>query len=1290
MPLVDNPQIQAASLHNPLPLQLHAYVAPFLLIWPIFLSIFLSPVRYEKHIQSSEWTFVWVGSIVTIQALIWLTTFWNVNLRSAFTTTSARDVRTAKLIKVIPIANAGSAEICTLQRDNIGGKPSISFLFQKRRFLYDFENGSFAPLSYPLDSEPKPQLKTFQQSKGLTSPTDIERIQQHYGDNSFDIPVPTFTELFKEHAVAPFFVFQVFCVGLWMLDDYWYYSLFTLFMLVAFESTVVWQRQRTLNEFRGMSIKPYDLLVYRKNKWEEVQSDKLLPGDIVSVGRTKEDSGVACDMVLLEGSAIVNEAMLSGESTPVLKESIQLRPGDALIEPEGLDKNAFLYGGTKILQVSHGLSAEDDIGTVSKLSSGVPPPPDKGAVAIVVKTGFETSQGSLVRTMIYSTERVSANNVEALLFILFLCVFAIAASWYVWQEGVRRDRKRSKLMLDCVLIITSVVPPELPMELSLAVNTSLAALSKYAIFCTEPFRIPFAGRVDVACFDKTGTLTGEDLVVDGIAGLTLGQPDVKAGPDGAHVGLQAVDTTGTETTLVLATAHALVKLDEGEIVGEPMEKATLQSLGWTLGAHDTLTTKKGAPSSAAELVQIRRRFQFSSALKRQSSVATVLVNDKKNKRKIRRTFVGVKGAPETIRKMLVDSPQGYEETYKHFTRNGGRVLALAYKYLSEDNEIGMSRINDLKRENVESNLHFAGFLVLQCPLKDDALQSVRMLNESSHRVVMITGDNPLTAVHVARQVEIVDRECLILDAPENDDSGEKLVWRSVDDKISIPVDPTKALDAEILKTKDICVTGYALAKFKGEQAWKQLLRYSWVYARVSPKQKEDILLGLKDAGYTTLMCGDGTNDVGALKQAHIGVALLNGSRDDLDKIAEHFRNTKMKEVYEKQCQLMQRFNQPAPPIPAMIAHLYPPGPTNPHYEKAMTAYAERKGIAPPVPNGTDASNGAVAKAQPAQTPAQQKAAGLADSFTSKMMESELAELDSEPPTIKLGDASVAAPFTSKLANVIAIPNIIRQGRCTLVATIQMYKILALNCLISAYSLSVLYLDGIKFGDGQVTISGMMMSVCFLSISRAKSVEGLSKERPQHNIFNVYIIGSVLGQFAIHIVTLIYVSQWVQRIDPIDPNVDLESDFEPSLLNSAIYLLQLIQQISTFAINYQGRPFREGISENKGMYWGLLGVSGVAFSCATEFIPELNEKLRLVPFTSDFKFMLTSMMILDYVGCYVIEKGLKWGFSDYRPKDIAIRRPDQLKREEQRKVEEEREAQRKKNEEQEKKFQALKA
>ncbi|KAF3044975.1 hypothetical protein E8E11_007827 [Didymella keratinophila] len=1275
--LVADKQVRDSSLHQPLPWQLHLYVWPFLIVWPAFSSIYFPKAQYEQYIQSQEWTFVWVGSIVTVQSLVWLLTQWNINLKTLFTTTKAHDVRTAQLIKIQPIENAGAAEICKLKRDNVGGKPNLSFLFQKRRFLYDETTGSFAPLSYALDSDPKPQLKTLQQTLGLVSPAEIERIAQHYGDNAFDIPVPTFTELFKEHAVAPFFVFQVFCVGLWMLDDYWYYSLFTLFMLVMFESTVVWQRQRTLNEFRGMSIKPYEILVYRQKKWQEVMSDKLLPGDVVSVGRTKEDSGVACDMVLLEGSAIVNEAMLSGESTPVLKESIQLRPGEARIEPEGLDKNAFLWGGTKVLQVSHGNNAEDDANTVSRLSSGVPPPPDKGAVGVVIKTGFETNQGSLVRTMIYATERVSANNVEALLFILFLTVFAIAASWYVWQEGVRLDRQRNKLLLDCVLIVTSVVPPELPMELSLAVNTSLAALSKFAIFCTEPFRIPFAGRVDIACFDKTGTLTGEDLIVEGIAGLSLGQSGVQTSADGAHTELTKVNECATQTTLVLATAHALVKLDEGDIVGEPMEKATIEALGWKVGAKDMLNASTTTAKSHAELVQIRRRFQFSSALKRQSSVATVLVNNSSGK-KVRSTFVGVKGAPETIRKMLVNAPPNYEETFKHFTRNGGRVLALAYKYLAEEGEWGQNRINDLKREQVESDLHFAGFLVLQCPLKPDAIEACRSLNESSHRVVMITGDNPLTAVHVAKQCEIVDRECYILDAPEHDESGKALVWKSVDDKVNIPVDPTRPLSADIIKSKDICITGYALAKFAGQPGWKQILRYSWVYARVSPKQKEEILLGLKEMGYTTLMAGDGTNDVGALKQAHIGVALLNGTREDLDKIGEHYRNTKMKEIYEKQCQMMQRFNQPQPPVPIHIAHLYPPGPTNPHHEKAMLQQAQRKGL----------TNGAANGSTDVAAPQEKKPMGIQEQLSQKMMESELDELNNEPPTIKLGDASVAAPFTSKLANVVAIPNIIRQGRCTLVATIQMYKILALNCLISAYSLSVLYLDGIKFGDGQVTISGMMMSVCFLSISRAKTVEALSKERPQHNIFNVYIIGSVLGQFAIHIITLIYVSQYVQRVEPKDPNPDLEKDFEPSLLNSAIYLLQLIQQISTFAINYQGRPFRESIRENKGMYWGLVSVSAVAFSCATEFIPEINEKLKLVPFTSDFKFMITVVMAGDFIACYVIEKGLKHFFSDNKPKDIAVRRPDQLKREEDRKRIEEKEAQEKKNREAEERAQKM--
>ncbi|CRK31015.1 hypothetical protein BN1723_019254, partial [Verticillium longisporum] len=213
-------------------------------------------------------------------------------------------------------------------------------------------------------------------------------------------------------------------------------------------------------------------------------------------------------------------------------------------------------------------------------------------------------------------------------------------------------------------------------------------------------------------------------------------------------------------------------------------------------------------------------------------------------------------------------------------------------------------------------------------------------------------------------------------------------------------------------------------------------------------------------GYYTLMAGDGTNDVGALKQAHIGVALLNGTQEDLVRIAEHSRNTRMKDIYQKQVEMMKRFNQPAPPVPVLIAHMYPPGPSNPNFNKAVEREAQKKNVSPEeyvkaqgydVETITSPAAQQLINSDPKNrnAQAQKKAANLADRMTTSLMENELD--DNEPPTLKLGDASVAAPFTSKLRNVIAVPNIIRQGRCTLVATIQMYKILALNCLITAYS-----------------------------------------------------------------------------------------------------------------------------------------------------------------------------------------------------------------------------------------------
>jgi manganese-transporting P-type ATPase len=201
--------------------------------------------------------------------------------------------------------------------------------------------------------------------------------------------------------------------------------------------------------------------------------------------------------------------------------------------------------------------------------------------------------------------------------------------------------------------------------------------------------------------------------------------------------------------------------------------------------------------------------------------------------------------------------------------------------------------------------------------------------------------------------------------------------------------------------------------------------------------------------------------------------------------------------------------------------------------------------------------------------------------------------------------------------------------------------MALQCLISSYSLSVLYLDGVKYGDSQMTAMGMLGSISFMSVSRSKPLDRLSTVRPLTSIFHPALFISLLGQFSIHLTTMMTAVYYAKKHLPPDHEAELDGAFKPGLLNTVVFLVSNVQQVTVFVVNLQGRPFMTGLTENRPLLWSLVATFILTFMFASESLPGLNKYFQLVPFPDEgFRDFLLLLLMLDVGASLVFDRLMK--------------------------------------------------
>ena len=527
--------------------------------------------------------------------------------------------------------------------------------------------------------------------------------------------------------------------------------------------------------------------VRRGGETVEVDAASLVPGDLILVA---EGDRISADARLIAGDVEVDLSPLTGESQPVTRTADATQRAATQLEAENLVFAGTLCTGGDARAIVFGTAMHTQLGRIAALSQAIAP-----------------ELSPLQRQVNRAAQLIA--GVAIGLGIAFFVVGHFVAGLSLTDSGVF-----------AIGLLVANVPEGLLPTITLALAVGVRRMAKRRALVKQLTAVETLGSTDVICTDKTGTLTEGRMTA-----TSLWQDGQLQAISADPVGAASVGEAALLRAAILCNNASISADGAGgwDRSGDPSESALLV----------------GAARLGADVAQIqtlreagrRRLFAFDARRKRMATLdaepdGTAVLHAKGAPLELLERCSAVRDGQGVDRPLDEEGRAFVRAAFEAYARDGLRVLGFASRLAPDLSE---QRADD--RDAAEAGLTFLGLIAMRDPLRPQVAGAVQDCKRAGIRIIVITGDDGLTAVSVAREAGIVAGDAQVVTGPELD----------------------AMTDAQL---------DHAL------QASPHL-----IVARSSPEAKLRIVDALRGQGHTVAMTGDGVNDAPALRRADIGIAM---------------------------------------------------------------------------------------------------------------------------------------------------------------------------------------------------------------------------------------------------------------------------------------------------------------------------------------------------------------------------------------------------------------------------------